>query len=216
MWGHPPTGVIMNTMSSHPEIPETLHPLIRDRWSPRLFAPDPISDGRLRDLFEAARWAASSMNEQPWRFILGRRGQDGTWDRLLAVLAEGNIRWAHRAPVLVLAAARQRFERNDRSNRHAGHDTGLAVAQLTLQAVAHGLQVHPMGGFDAAAARREFDIPEDFEPVVVLAIGRVGRPEDAPEDVSERGPLTRDRRPLEQTVFVGTWGEAAELKDERV
>ncbi len=196
-------------MPQHPDIPETIHPLIRDRWSPRLFDPDPVPDETLWDLFEAARWAASSMNEQPWRFILGRRDRDDTWDRLLGVLDEGNARWAHRAPVLVLAAASQRFERNDRPNRHAGHDTGLAVAQLTLQAIAHGLQVHPMGGFDGDAARSAFGIPEGYEPVVLLAVGQPGRPEDAPEGISESDPSARSRRPLEETVFAATWGEPA-------
>ena len=195
---------------SHPSrIRETVHPLIRDRWSPRLFAPDPVPDDKLRDLFEAARWAASSMNEQPWRFILGRKGRDGAWERLRDILAEGNVTWAERAPVLVLAVACRHYERNDRPNRHAWHDTGLAVAQFTLQAVAHGLQVHPMGGVDGSAAREAFDLPEAYEPVVMLAVGSSGQPEDAPPGITERDPSARSRRPLEATVFAETWGEGA-------
>ncbi len=196
-------------MTDRPDIPGSVHALIRERWSPKVFDPAPLPDPLLRDIFEAARWAPSSMNEQPWRFLLGRRDRGETYDRLLATLSEGNAVWARQAPVLVLAVACTTYTRHGRENRHAWHDTGLALAQLILQATAGGLAVHPMGGFDAAAARTAGRIPEGFDPVVMLAIGRRGDPLRAPHGVEERDPAARSRRGLEATVFEDSWEEAA-------
>ena len=136
---------------SIPEPP--VHELILARRSPRAFSSRPVEPEKLRSVFEAARWAASSVNEQPWSFVVAVRGEGDAFERLLATLTESNQRWATRAPVLVLSLARTRFTRNGKLNRHALHDLGMAFQSLALQAVALGLVVHPMGGFDAETAR---------------------------------------------------------------
>jgi nitroreductase len=200
-------------MTRHPDIPESLHPLIQERWSPKVFDAAPLPDALLRDLFEAARWAPSSMNEQPWRFVLGRRGRGEIFERLRSTLSEGNEVWARHAPVLVLVAARTTFTRNVRPNRHAWHDTGLAVAQLILQATAGGLAVHPMGGFDGEAARSAAGLPEGFEPVVMLALGRRGKPGRAPAGVEERDPAARSRLPLSAILYDEEWGKPARFEE---
>ena len=184
-----------------------VHDLIRRRWSPRAFSSQSVGDAELGSLLEAARWAASCMNEQPWRFIVARRENQVEFDRLLSCLNEGNQRWAQGAAVLILSVARQTFARNGKPNRHALHDVGLATAQLSLQATALGLAVHPMAGFSAAKARDLYAIPEEFEPVAALAVGYPGLPEDLPDDLRARELAERSRHPQTEFAFAGTWGE---------
>ena len=133
------------------------HPLrsaARHRHSARAFRDAAVSAADLRAVLEAARWAPSSYNEQPWRFLVGRREEPEAFRRLLRCLDAGNRRWAAAAPVLLIACARRTFSRNERENGHARHDLGLALGQLFVEAAARGLQAHPMGGFDAARVRR--------------------------------------------------------------
>lgn len=186
-----------------------VHELIRKRWSPRAFSSKTVSDGELRSLFEAARWASSCFNEQPWRFIVSRRENQAEFDRLLSCLSESNQRWAKGAAVLMLSVASQAFAKNGKPNRHALHDVGLAAAQLTLQATALGLAVHQMAGFSMERARELFAIPEDFEPVAAIALGYPGRPDELPEDLRARELGERSRKPQSEFVFAGTWGVPA-------
>ncbi len=186
-----------------------VHELIRERWSPRAFADRPVADEVLRSLLEAARWAPSSLNEQPWSFIVAPRGDGPAYERLLSTLAEGNARWARRAPVLILSVAKQNFDRNGNPNRHAFHDLGLAVANLVFQATALGLGVHQMAGFDAEKARGLFEIPPGHEPCAVIALGYLGTPESLPEPLRARERAPRRRKPLEEFVFRGRWGEVS-------
>jgi nitroreductase len=188
----------------------TPHALIRRRRSPRAFDDREVDPSDLRALFEAARWAASAYNEQPWRYIVGTRGTPAH-DRLLESLVPANRRWAQAAPVLALSVARTCFTRNDKANRHALHDTGAASAQLTLEATARGLAIHQMAGFDAARARGLFGIPEGFEPVAALAIGYPGTADTLPEDLRERETAPRSRRALGDTVFGARWEQAADV-----
>ncbi len=176
----------------------------------RMAAHLPVPEEALRSLFEAARWAPSCFNEQPWRFLVARRTDPEAHEKLLSCLSEGNQRWAKQAPVLALSVARTTFTRNGKPNRHAFHDVGLAVAQLTLQATTTGLVVHQMAGFDPERARRLHAIPEGFEPVAVLAIGYPGEPDDLPEDLRERERAARSRRPQREFVFTGSWGAPLE------
>lgn len=174
-----------------------IHPLLEQRYSPHAFADREVPEPVLERLLEAARWAPSSFNEQPWRFLVGRRVDEvDTRERILDVLAEGNQAWAEQAPVLVLAVTKRAFSFNDEPNAHARHDVGLAMAQLTLQATAEGLGVHQMAGFDEQAAREGFAIPEGFEPVSVTAIGYPGDPDELPEELAERATGPREREPL--------------------
>ena len=183
-----------------------IHELLRERWSPRAFAPRGLDPGTLRSLFEAARWAPSSSNEQPWRFVVAQRDETEGFQRLLACLARSNQRWAAQASVLVLLVARTHFERTGSPNRHAFHDVGLALAHLLLEATSRGLATHPLAGFDVEAARAALAIPADFEPVVVVAVGSPGEVADLPEDLRARETAPRLRRPLAELVHAGAWG----------
>jgi nitroreductase len=182
-----------------------VHELIRKRWSPRAFSSTPVGDPELRSLLEAARWAASCFNEQPWRFIVARRENQAEFDRLVSCLSENNQRWAKDSAVLMLSVASKTFAKNGKPNRHALHDVGLAAAQLTLQASALGLAVHQMAGFSTERARELFAIPEDFEPVAAIAIGYPGNPDELPEDLRERELGERSRKPHSEFVFAGKW-----------
>jgi nitroreductase len=182
-----------------------IHDLIRRRWSPRAFADRMVEREKLHSLFEAARWAASSYNEQPWRFIVCTKDNPADHERFVRCLADGNIPWARHAPVLALSVARTRFTHNDRPNRHALHDVGLAVGNLLLQATALGLAVHQMAGYDAAKARAAFGIPDDYEPVAAIAMGYQGDPDRLPPPLRDRETAPRTRKPLDEIVFGGRW-----------
>ena len=149
-----------------------IHDLIRRRWSPRAFDPDRLVEpAKLRSIFEAARWAPSSNNEQPWRFIVATKDEPEEFGKVLACLVEKNQSWARHAPVLMIGATSLAFERNRQRNRHAFYDLGAAVAFLTMEATAQGLSLHQMAGFSPDKARETFSIPESAEAVVALALG---------------------------------------------
>jgi nitroreductase len=172
-----------------------LHPLLAERWSPRGFDPaHRLGDEPLTALLEAARWAASASNSQPWRFLVARRGEPA-FDRLAAVLAPGNRTWAPAASALVLVAA-QTADDTGQPRPWALYDTGQAVAALTVQAGSEGLHVHQMGGFDSDAARQELELDALLTPVVVLAVGRLDPLAELPEPLATRERAPRTRLPL--------------------
>ncbi len=197
---------------SHPKHARPDHDIldvIRHRWSPRAFDPDrTVSRPDLVRLFEAARWAPSSRNEQPWRFVVGDRQRSPVAFAALASTLKGkNPDWATAAPVLVLVAVRTTLERDDSENRSASYDTGQAVAFLSLQATAMGLAVRQMAAFDREMARRVAGVPAPFAPAVMMAIGYHGRAEmlgDPAHRDAESQP--RLRREVSGFVFDGTWG----------
>lgn len=200
------------TMEKPAETEHPTHELIRRRWSPRAFDARAVEPEKLRSVLEAARWAASCFNEQPWSFIVAAKDSEGdVYERLLGCLAESNALWAGRAPVLMISVARLAFQRNDKPNRHAFHDTGQAAAHLALQATALGLSVHQMAGFDAARVRAQFHIPEGFEPVAAIALGYPGDPADLPENLREKELAPRTRKPLAEFVFGESWGQTSAL-----
>ncbi|RAI57877.1 nitroreductase family protein [Roseicella frigidaeris] len=181
-------------------------PLIAQRWSPRSFTGAPLPPGAIERLLEAARWAASSNNLQPWHFIVARRdAEPEAFATLLGVLSPNNRDWARQAGALLLSVARTHNPTNGNPLRHGWHDTGAATALLALQAAALGLQAHAMAGFDAAAARSAFAVPEGFDPVAAIAIGEVGPPEALPEALAARETAPRQRRPIEAFAFFGGW-----------
>ena len=184
--------------------------VLAERWSPRAFDPTREPDDRqLRAVFEAATWAPSANNIQPWRFLVGRRGDD-TYQGIFDALVPFNQEWAHSAPVLFAGIAHTvRPDGNPHS--HAAYDLGQAVAHLTVQAQHEGLRVHQMGGFVAERLRETFDVPEDFEPFVVGTIGYVGDPATLSERLRERETGPRVRRPVTETVFAGAWEKPAEF-----
>jgi nitroreductase len=189
-----------------------VHDLIRKRWSPRSFEDRPVSDEDLKSLLEAARWAASSNNEQPWRFFVARRTDRAEFEKLLGLLVPGNQAWANKAPVLMIMAARKTFARNGSPNRYGLHDAGQAFAQLALQAVALGLHVHGMAGFDRERAVIELNVPEDYEMGAALAVGYAGSPDQLPEKYREIEVSRRQRKPLDEIVFGAGWETPPPLK----
>lgn len=184
-----------------------IHPLIEKRWSPRAFSDRPIEAEALLQLFEAARWAASSYNEQPWRFIVATRDDLLHYARLLGCLSEFNQKWADNAPVLMLSIAKTHFDRNDKPNRHAFHDVGLAMGNLITQATSLGIYVHQMAGFDPEKAREMLEIPEGFEPVAMCAIGYPGDPEQLPEKLEKKEHAPQKRIELNKLVYSNRWGQ---------
>lgn len=187
-----------------------IHDIIARRWSPRTFADRPVEPATLLALLEAARWAASSRNEQPWRFLVATRETPADYERLFNCLNEGNQQWAVTAPVLILPAAKRRFTNRDNDNRFAMHDLGQAVAQLLAQATALDLYAHQMGGYNRDAARAEFAVPEDFDLGAVIALGYLGDIAALPEDQRQRHLAQRSRKPLSELVFAGRWDAPAD------
>ena len=187
-----------------------IHDLLRRRWSPRAFDDRPIEPEKLRSLFEAARWAPSSNNGQPWRFLVATKEHKVEYDRLFNCLVEGNRQWAHRAPVLLLSVAKLQFE-DGSPNRHALYDTGMAVENLAVQATALGLVAHQMAGFDIARARADCQIPEGYELVAMMAVGYPGDPALLSDRLRERETQPRVRKPLSDFLYSATWEQPAPL-----
>lgn len=186
-----------------------IHDLLAERWSPYAFLDQPVPEADLRSLFEAARWAASSYNEQPWTYIVATKEDPDQFQQLLSCLVEGNQVWAKAAPVLALGIVNLRFTRNDRANRAAVHDLGLAAGNLLVEATARGLSVHQMIGILPDRAREVFEVPEGSEPWTGIAIGYRGDPMKVSDALRERDLLPRQRKPLSQFVFSGKWGRPA-------
>jgi nitroreductase len=185
--------------------------LLKRRWSPRAFADRPVEPDSLRSLWEAARWAASTANQQPWYFIVATKADTAEYARLLSCLRENNQQWASHAPVLMVSVAKLTFDANGQPNRHAFHDVGLAVANLILQATALGLGVHQMAGFYPDRVRELYEVPEEFEPVAGIVLGYPGDPANLPEDLRNRELAPRTRKPLAAFVFGRSWGEVSPL-----
>ncbi len=184
-----------------------INDLLVRRWSPRAFSEAAVPREMVCSLLEAARWAPSCFNEQPWSFIVATREDPEAFEKLLGCLRETNQAWARRVPVLMVAVAKAAFDHNGKPNRHAGHDVGLAVENLMLQAVSMGLFAHAMAGFDASKVRELYGVPEGQDPLVALAVGFPGDPEDLPEELRERELAPRERKPLERFVFGPSWGD---------
>ena len=184
-----------------------IHDLIKRRWSPRAFSDQLVEAEKLRMLFEAARWAPSSNNEQPWRFIVATKDHETEWNRLLACLVEGNRKWASRAPALILSVASLNFQEDSTPNRHAFHDTGMAVENLVLQATALGLSTHQMAGFDVEKARADLKIPSGYEPVAMIAVGYPGDLASLSDRLRERELRPRSRQFISEWTFFGQWGD---------
>jgi nitroreductase len=187
-----------------------IHDLFRRRWSPRAFDPDrPVEPAKLRSCFEAARWAPSSNNEQPWAFIVATKDRPDEFAKALSCLVERNQSWARHAPVLIIGVASLAFSRNGKRNTHALYDLGAAVAFLTVEATAQGLSLHQMAGFLPDKAREAYSIPESAEPVVEIALGYRGHPDSLPEDLRQRELTPATRKPITEFVFEGQWGREA-------
>lgn len=185
-------------------------PVIHERWSPRAFADRDVAQEDLKRVFEAARWAPSSSNEQPWRYVVGTRGTE-THQKIFESLVGFNQQWAGKAPVLILGVTKTTFGRNNTPNAYALYDVGAATAFLVLQATALGLATHQMAGFDRDKARKLLEIPDGFEFGSVMALGYQDEPETlGNEELIKRETEPRQRKALSEFVFA-KWGEEMKL-----
>ncbi len=180
---------------------------LRQRWSPRAYSERPVEVEKLQSILEAARWAPSARNEQPWRFIVGVKGL-GTWEKIFESLGEWNQEWTQRVPVLVLNIGKKFYDFQHLPNDTYQYDTGQAVAMMVTEAVNQGLIGHQMSGFSPEKAAELFNIPEDYQPISVAAFGYSGDPELLLEDMKASELEERKRRPLNETVFYLQFGSS--------
>jgi nitroreductase len=188
-----------------------VHELIRDRWSPRAFSDKAIAPDVLRSLFEAARWAPSSNNEQPWAYLVATKDDKENFAKMLSVLVEFNAGWAKNAAALALAVSELAFAKNAAPNRNAQYDTGAATAWLCVEATARGLFVHQMAGFDPEKARQVFGIPKEWDAIAAIAMGYPGDPATLPQPLHDRELAPRTRKPISEFVMSGSWGHTASI-----
>jgi nitroreductase len=183
--------------------------LLARRWSSRAYDPNrPVSRQHLAVLLEAARWAPSCNGDEPWRYLIWDRGRDpGGWQKAFDCLSENNKKWVKNVPLLLLSNAGSIFGATGKPNRWAQHDTGAASVCLALQAVALGLMVHQMGGFDAEKARTAFAIPAEYTPMAMIAIGYQTTPDILDEETKAKEMRPRSRKPVSETFFEGGWGK---------
>jgi nitroreductase len=178
-----------------------INSLIINRWSPRSFMPEEISDKELFPLFEAARWAPSSSNSQPWRFIYAKRNSKN-WNDLFNLLVDFNKQWCADASALVVIISRKNFEHNGKPSVTHQFDTGAAWENLAIQAVSQGLITHAMAGFDYEKARKDLVIPDDYEVVAMMAIGKRGPKEKLSTELQAR-EIPNTRKPLSEIIMEG-------------
>lgn len=183
---------------------------LQERWSPRAFANKPVETEKIQSVFEAARWAASAFNEQPWRFLVGTNN-DETYKNILLTLIEWNQQWAQQAPVLVLNVAKRTFSHNGVNSVTFKYDLGQSVANMAIEIVHQGLISHQMSGFDPEKARELFNIPDDFQAISVIAIGYYGDIAKLPADFAEIESKPRTRKKFNELVFSDTFGNASPL-----
>jgi len=187
-----------------------VHELILSRWSPRAYSDKPVAAADLKKIFTAASWAASSSNEQPWRFLIGHQG-DETYTRIFDALVEFNQSWAKAAPVLILTVAKTTSTKDGNNNGWAVHDTGAASATMCLQAIALGIHTHGMAGFDKDKVRASFELPAEYTAVAVWALGYLGDPATLPDSMQKMELAPRSRKPLDELVFTA-WNKPAKFQ----
>lgn len=190
-------------MNKRADTKHEIHDLLAERWSPRAFAPKDIPEKEIDALFEAARWAASSMNEQPWRFIYAKKGEPA-FEKIVSTLMDGNL-WATEAPILLVALIKKNLARNGKPNSAATHDLGLAMGNLSLQATHLGIALHHMGGFYPDKVVEVFDLPDDVAPKTVVALGYYGEPDQLDDELKQRELEERKRNPIDSFAFRGKY-----------
>ncbi len=180
--------------------------LILKRWSPRAFSTRMVEADKLEALFEAARWAPSSGNRQPWHFVYATRdGEPESWQKLYDALDDGNRRWNGNVPLLIAIVAHLNSGRDGKPNRHAIYDTGQSVSMITLQATKMGLFAHQMAGFYPEKVKEAMNIPDGFDVIAMMAVGYMGNKEDLPEPYRTRETQPRTRKETKEFVFKGGW-----------
>lgn len=189
---------------------QPIHELLHERWSPRAFQDKPVPGDVLASLFEAARWAASCNNAQPWRFVVALKEDAEEYKKLLGCFNDRNQSWAYQAPVLMITCADKNLP-DGRSSNYGFYDTGAAMAQLTVQASMHGLVVHSAQGIDPDKIIETYGVPDDFRVCTGVAIGYQGEADTLPDDYAKREILPRDRKPLTELVFTGAFGKTSKV-----
>ncbi|MEM7112766.1 MAG: nitroreductase family protein [Chloroflexota bacterium] len=195
-----------SAQTAHP-----IHDLLQERWSPRAFSGESIDKKTLTKLLEAARWAPSAFNSQPWRFIVAMRDDSEAFETMRGCLMPGNQRWTGETAVLIILAAQLQDEPGGKKRYLNYFNAGLAVAQMTIEAAANGLHTHQMAGIDRDKIRETYGVPEEFAPLVGIAIGKLGDAASLPDDLRARENGDRTRKPLSEIAFAGAWGQAADL-----
>lgn len=187
----------------HPE--HEIHPIIISRWSARAMTGEPLSDEELMPLFEAAKWAPSSFNSQPWRFVYARRDTKH-WETLFNLLGEWNKQWCKNAAVLIVVISRKNFERNEKPSRTHSFDAGAAWENLAIEGTRRGLVVHAMSGFDYDKARKDLSIPDAYDVECMVAVGKRGKKEDLPPELQQM-EVPSTRKTLKELLMKGTFRE---------
>lgn len=187
------------------EVEFEISDLIRNRRSIRAFADRPVEMGKLNSLFEATRWAPSSINEQPWIYLYATKDQPELWNTFFDVLNDGNKAWVKDAPVLIFSIARRNFSRFNTPNAYALYDLGAANSLLALQAVDLGLQIRQMAGYDHQQAKESLKIPDEYELGVFMAVGYPGDVNQLPENLKQRELAPRERYLQQEFTINGTF-----------
>jgi len=190
-----------------------IHDLLKRRWSPRAFDPNrPVTREQLKVLLEAGRWAPSCNGDEPWRYLIWDKGRDPQgWQKAYDCLNENNKKWVKNVPLLMLSCAGSAFEATGKPNRWTQHDTGAASVSMALQAVAMGLVIHQMGGWDADKARAAFAIPPEFTPMAMIAVGYQASPDILDEETKAKEMRPRGRKPVAERFYEGGWGKGIAL-----
>jgi nitroreductase len=186
-----------------------LHAFLEKRWSPRAFSEKKVEKEKLQRIFEAARWAPSASNEQPWHYIVGEAG-DETFKKIFECLVEFNQLWVKTAPVAMITVGRTKLK-NGKAYPWNKYDVGQSVAHLTFQATHEDLWVHQMGGFDADKAGELFDIPEGYKAITAIAVGYMGDYKVLPPRMQKSELAERERKKMDTFVFSGNFGKKSSL-----
>lgn len=184
------------------QVDHEVHDFIKNRWSPRFFDDKRVEKEKILSLFESARWASSARNQQPWMFVYAAKDNRESYHKLLECANENNRTWMLTAPLLVLAVIKNDTQDN-KPNRHAMYDLGLATGNIMFQATSLGLYVHVIGGFDSEKARTNFNISSAYSPVMMIAVGYLGKPDVLPEKFRVQETSPRTRKKIEEFAFEG-------------
>lgn len=182
-----------------------LHDILNNRYSPRAFENKAVEAGKIEHILEAARWSPSASNDQPWRFVTGIKNQNDYYNIIFDSLVEFNQLWCKNVHVLILLLGEKKLPKTQKENVYYAYDTGQAAAHMTFQASAEGLYVHQIGGFDKNKLIKDLNIPGNYDPIAIMAVGYIGNPDELHENLKRIEYSPRERKNLDQIIFRGKW-----------